>query len=110
MTPHEDIRTIGNMPTIGDDISLWKLHDPGTVFLALAVVEKDPEGGYTSYTPSLPGAVSQGQTPEEAMENLREAIVGCIESYREAGKAVPWVHDPEEPADTVLCEWIGVHV
>ena len=38
------------------------------------VLEPSPEGGYTVYVPSLPGCISEGDTLEEALENIREAI------------------------------------
>ena len=38
------------------------------------VLEPSEEGGYTGYVPSLPGCISEGDTVEEAMANLREAI------------------------------------
>lgn len=38
------------------------------------VLEESDEGGYTVYVPSLPGCISEGETEEEAMENIREAI------------------------------------
>jgi predicted RNase H-like HicB family nuclease len=38
------------------------------------VLEPSPEGGYTVYAPSLPGCISEGDSLEEALENIREAI------------------------------------
>lgn len=38
------------------------------------VLEPSDEGGYTVYVPSLPGCISEGETVEEAMNNIREAI------------------------------------
>jgi len=38
-----------------------------------AIIEKAPEGGYWAICPEVPGANGQGQTLEEAKENLREA-------------------------------------
>ena len=46
-----------------------------------AVLEEQEEGGYTIYIPSLPGCVSQGETKEEAVANIKEAA----ELYLEAG-------------------------
>ena len=43
--------------------------------LSLAVVlHHAQEGGYWAEVPSLPGCASQGETPEEAMSNVKEAI------------------------------------
>lgn len=38
------------------------------------VLEASEEGGYTIYVPTLPGCVSEGETTEEALVNIREAI------------------------------------
>jgi predicted RNase H-like HicB family nuclease len=38
------------------------------------ILEPSPEGGYTVYVPSLPGCISEGDSLEVALENIREAI------------------------------------
>jgi len=38
------------------------------------VLDPQEEGGYTVYVPSLPGCISQGETKEEALKNIKEAI------------------------------------
>lgn len=38
------------------------------------VLEEQEEGGYTVYVPALPGCISEGDTLEEAVKNIREAI------------------------------------
>ncbi|HVR07235.1 MAG TPA: type II toxin-antitoxin system HicB family antitoxin [Thermoanaerobaculia bacterium] len=38
------------------------------------VLEPSEDGGFTAYVPSLPGCISEGETAEEAMANLREAV------------------------------------
>ena len=44
------------------------------------VLEPQEEGGFTAYVPSLPGCVSQGETKEDTIKNIKEAI----ELYLEA--------------------------
>lgn len=44
------------------------------------VLEEQEEGGYTAYVPSLKGCVSEGDSKEEAIKNIKEAI----ELYLEA--------------------------
>ncbi|MHC5858948.1 type II toxin-antitoxin system HicB family antitoxin [Nostoc sp.] len=48
------------------------------------LLEPSDEGGYTVYVPSLPGCISEGETIEEALENIQEAIELFLEisSYR----------------------------
>ena len=38
------------------------------------VLETSDEGGYTVYVPSLPGCISEGETIDESLNNIREAI------------------------------------
>jgi len=38
------------------------------------ILEPSEEGGYTAIVPSLPGCISEGDTREEALKNIREAI------------------------------------
>jgi len=38
------------------------------------VFEPSEEGGFTVHAPSLPGCISEGDTREEALENIKEAI------------------------------------
>ena len=38
------------------------------------VLEASDDGGYTAYVPSLPGCISEGDTREEAMTNIKEAV------------------------------------
>jgi predicted RNase H-like HicB family nuclease len=54
-----------------------------------AVFEEVPQaegGGYVAYTEELPGAITQGDTLEEARENLRDAIEILLEANREIVK------------------------
>ncbi|MBF0369337.1 MAG: type II toxin-antitoxin system HicB family antitoxin [Magnetococcales bacterium] len=39
-----------------------------------AVLEPSDEGGYTVTVPALPGCISEGESREEAVRNIREAI------------------------------------
>ena len=45
----------------------------------LAVFEPSEDGGYTVHVPSLPGCISEGDTYEEALANIREAIALYLE-------------------------------
>lgn len=43
------------------------------------ILEEQEEGGYTAYVPSFQGCISQGETVEEALKNIKEAIELWIE-------------------------------
>jgi predicted RNase H-like HicB family nuclease len=42
------------------------------------VVHEAEEGGYWAEVPAIPGCATEGDTMEELMRNLREAIEGCL--------------------------------
>ena len=46
-------------------------------------------GGYLATVPALPGCMSDGETPEEALHNVQDAIATWIDAAREWGMAVP---------------------
>ena len=43
------------------------------------VLEASEEGGYTAHVPALPGCISEGDTREEALTNIRDAIALYLE-------------------------------
>jgi predicted RNase H-like HicB family nuclease len=46
-------------------------------------------GGYLAIVPDLPGCMSDGDTPEEALRNVQEAIESWIESAKEWKQDIP---------------------
>jgi predicted RNase H-like HicB family nuclease len=52
-----------------------------------AVFQPAEEGGYIAFVEELPGANTQGETLEEARENLREAVEMVLEANRELALA-----------------------
>ena len=46
-------------------------------------------GGFVATAPDLPGCMSDGETPEEAVANIQDAIEAWIEAARDLGHAVP---------------------
>ncbi len=56
---------------------------PVTTNTFTAVFEKADEGGYCVFVEELPGAISQGETIEEARENIKDAIELILEVNRE---------------------------
>jgi predicted RNase H-like HicB family nuclease len=49
------------------------------------ILERDETGMIIAECPAIPGCVSQGRTEDEAIANIREAIVGCLEVRAEEG-------------------------
>jgi predicted RNase H-like HicB family nuclease len=53
------------------------------------ILEPEEEGGYHVWCPALKGCHSQGETKEEALANIREAIAAYLESLRDEGLPLP---------------------
>jgi predicted RNase H-like HicB family nuclease len=43
-------------------------------------IERDEDGRYVAECTDLPGCLSEGETLEETVENISEAIIGCLKS------------------------------
>jgi predicted RNase H-like HicB family nuclease len=53
------------------------------------VLEPSKDGGCSVYVPSLPGCVSEGDSYQEALDNIREAIRGWLEVAQEFSDDIP---------------------
>ena len=49
------------------------------------MIERDEDGVWVAECPAIPGCVSQGETKDEAVVNIREAIALCLEVRSEMG-------------------------
>lgn len=53
------------------------------------VLQPEEEGGFSVFVPRLPGCVSQGESREEALSMVKEAIEGYLESLAAHGDPIP---------------------
>ncbi len=53
-------------------------------------LDRDEDGVWVVECPAIPGCVSQGQTREEALENIEDAISLCLEVRAERGLPLTW--------------------
>jgi len=60
------------------------------------LLEPDEDGGYVAVCPSLAGCYSQGETIEEALANIREAIELCLGEMQSRGEPIP------DPSNTLV--------
>lgn len=62
-----------------------------------AIFEPAEEGGYVVSVPAIPGCVTQGETFEEAVTNIKDAMQGCLAVLKEEGEDIP-----QEKSDIVI--------
>jgi antitoxin HicB len=61
------------------------------------ILTAQPEGGYTVTSPTLPELLTEGDTVDEALSNVKDALAAVVELYEDLGKPLPatTVGDPE---------------
>ena len=53
------------------------------------IIEQDEDGAFVAECPALPGCVSQGTTRAEALSNVKDAMIGYLESLRKHDEPIP---------------------
>jgi predicted RNase H-like HicB family nuclease len=53
------------------------------------IIEPDEDGVFVAECPNLPGCISQGKTREEAVQNIKDAIAGYLDSLKKHNEAAP---------------------
>jgi len=53
------------------------------------ILEKEAEGGYHAFCPALKGCHTQGETIDETLTNIQEAVVLYLEDLKACGEAAP---------------------
>ena len=69
--------------------------------MKFAVVIEKGENSYGAYVPDLPGCVAVGETRDEAMTLIREAIEFHLEGMKEDGEGMPQPHSEAEVVDVL---------
>ncbi len=72
------------------------------------LIATEEDGSYSAIVLNLPGTGSCGDTKDEAIANVTEAVKGVLESYKDSGMSIPWKdsRSDETPGDK---RWINVH-
>jgi len=71
-------------------------------------IERDEDGRYVAECLDLPGCLSEGETLGEALENISEAILGCLKSrLKLLLEKHPWIEIPAEDKVTVQFDMSG---
>ncbi len=97
-------------PPIRVGADKWEKYEPGTVYRCKVILSPpDEDGRIVVHAASLPGVVSQGDSEEEALRNIVEALEGTIPSYDDQ---IPWlpVSEWRQASQHEKERWILVHV
>jgi len=63
--------------------------EPVASFQYTVILEREPDGGYHVFCPALKGCHSQGDTLDQAQQNIEEAIAAYLESLKAHGEPIP---------------------
>ena len=64
-------------------------HMHETLYKIPLVLDPQPEGGYTITCPLLPELITEGDTAQEALENIPDALAALLDAYQQLGKPIP---------------------
>ncbi len=82
----------------------------GATFECRAILCRETVG-YSAFVSDLPGVVSEGDTLEDAVNNIRDAFRETLLSYRDEGREIPWVKvDMAQRPEGSMERWIIVNV
>jgi predicted RNase H-like HicB family nuclease len=87
MTPNMSDSTQQQKASICDVV--WVMYPPMSCFDCRVALLQEPAGGFSVYAVNLPGVCSEGETEEEAITNIIEALSGVLSEYVAAGE-IPW--------------------
>ena len=59
------------------------------VYPVSLILTPQPEGGYTVTSSALPGLVTEGDSLEQALENVEDALQATLELYEDIGRPIP---------------------
>jgi antitoxin HicB len=70
------------------------------------ILSPQPEGGYTVTSPVLPELVTEGDSLEDALGNLRDALQAVLEIYEDMGKPLPLNLAQDPLSDPIWFEYL----
>ncbi len=90
------------------DLKFGEVRNNPKSYRAHVAVIPDADGGFSVIVLNLPGTGSCGDSFDEAIANVRDAILGVVESYEEDGLPIPWITEYAVPQNAT-CKWILVN-
>lgn len=100
-------KTPGESGIIPKLIPSW--HTPEEKVYRCKVILLQEEGGYSVYAATLPGVASQGETEDDALHNITEALEGVLATYREQDQEIPWSEETAQKPRNAEVRWVVVH-
>ena len=89
-------------------ITALQIFDP-PVHEFVAAICPEHEGGFSAFAVHIPGVISEGESEEEAVQNIREAFGLMLESCRSHGEPLPY--SPRSIVESVEeCRFVVVKV
>jgi antitoxin HicB len=89
----------------------WEDLSEKNCFVCRAAIIRDHETQrFTALAKRLPGCISEGDTIEEAIENIREAFAGVVLSYLSHNENIPWEDVLIDEVDGTLEKSIDIAV
>ena len=87
----------------------WKEYQ-GNVYRCPVHLIHEEDGRYSVIAASLPGVASFGNTEQDGLRNIQEALAAAISNYKEDHESIPWLEEPREPEPGMIVRWVIVHV
>jgi antitoxin HicB len=76
------------------------------VYKVPLVLTRQPEGGYTVTSPLLPELVTEGDTIDEALLHVQDAVQAVVELYEDLGKPLPASLRQSPEAEAIRFEYV----
>jgi predicted RNase H-like HicB family nuclease len=92
------------------DDNEWKEYQGNAYRCPVYLIHEGEGEGYSAIAATLPGVASQGETADQALANIIEALAAAISTYRAEGMKIPWLSEPRPAAPEAETHWVAVHV
>jgi antitoxin HicB len=75
------------------------------VYKVPLVLTAQPKGGYTVSSPALPELITEGDSLQDALEHVQDALEAVLELYEDLGKPLPAALRQDPQAETIVFEY-----
>ncbi len=82
------------------------MSSPAALYRVPLILTPQPEGGFTVTSSALPELISEGETAQEALANVQDALAATIELYADLGKPLPVTLAAEAVREPIAFEYL----